>query len=262
MEILLPTWFTAPRGVEQRSAPVMLGTQLPPELAQVGKRFVGLPPWYVYGAVRCLGASEFLATGVVRTHVLNDGRAEYRCVSDSLCYNVDSQRVEEALASAERDLRETKDSDRDKVLRRKIIRYDSGFALFSLAGDDGEKGDGAQERFRAGAAVPGDPVGWRATANEYRVTQVGDFAYSDPLGSLRKVEEDAISELARGTIVQLAHVRKSMTGHGQETQEDTTRESIRVRMRGLRVLRRTVDMAEGSCRVTISVARDSVERVN
>jgi len=261
MEVLLPTWLTAPKGLEQRSAPVMLGTQLPPELAQVGKRFVGLPPWYVYGAVRCLGADEFLAAGVVCTHVLNDGRAEYRCVSDSLCYNVDSQRVEEALSGAAKEVAEVRDADRDKVLRAKIIRYDSGFALFSLAGDDGPKGDSGQERFRAGDSVPGSPLGWSETADEYRVTQVGDFAYVDPLGSLRKVEEDAIGELARGTIVQVAHLHKSVTGAARDTQEDTTRETIRVRIRGLRVLRRTIDLSDGSCRVTIAVAKGSVERV-
>lgn len=254
LELALPLWLTSPQGDEQRSAPVMMGMPLPPELTPFGKRFADLPPWYVYGTVRCLGAEEFLASGVVRTHILHDGRAEYRCVSDSLRYNVDAARVEESLSSVTQAISGVQAADRDAVLRANLSRYSSGYGLFTLAGAGGQK-EGGTETFRVGVRPECEPVGWQETASEFRVTQIGDFSYRDPLGALRRVEEDAIADLARGMLVRLAHLQKSAEGENENVFEETTRESLRVKIRGVRVLRRAVDLSEGTCFVTITVAK-------
>lgn len=260
-EISLPLWLTQPLGDEQRSAPVMLGMSLPSELTPFGKRFAGLPPWYVYGTVRCLGADELLASGDVRTHMMNDGMAEYRHVSDSLRYNVDERRVEEVLSAVTQAVAGVSGGDRDAVLRANIRYYDSGYGLFALSDGAREEGRRGLETFRVGVKPHCEDVGWRETESELHVTQVGDFTYGDPLGALRKTEEDAIAELARGATVRLAHLQKNLSEVGRDIVEETTKETIKVRIRGVRVLRRCIDLSEGSCSVTVGVSKGAMERI-
>lgn len=263
LELSLPLWLTAPSGDEQRETPVLLGMELPPDLTPFGERFASLPPWYVYGTVRCLGAEELLAIGTVRTYSRHDGMAEYRHVVDTLRYHVDAQRVEMALSAATQAVAQAKsDGDRWAFLKANLRYRHSGFGLFRLAGvGNAEEDAGGSETFREGVPPAGEPVGWRETAAEFLVTQAGDFRYSDPVGALRRTEEDAIAELARGTLLRLAHLQKDLGGEGEVIRENITKETFWLRIKGVRVLRRSVDLSDGTCRVTISVPKSGVSRV-
>jgi hypothetical protein len=117
------------------------------------------------------------------------------------------------------------------------------------------------ETFRADTQPECEPAGWRETASGYFVTQTGDFNYGDPLGALRKTEEDAIAELAKGIMVRLAYLEKSGMMVGSDAREAATKETVRLRLKGVHVLRRSVNLADGSCRVTKGLSKSGVSRV-
>jgi hypothetical protein len=254
VEISLPTWLTSPVGEEQREAPLLVGMRLPPELAEFGERYPTLPAWVLYGTVRCLGADEFLATGTIRRYTVSgESDVEYRQVVDTLRYHVDAQRVDAALAAAVQLRAAAKDEASAGQAMEKHLRYHHrGFALYSLRPEDPAAGRSeAVETFRAGAKPQCDPVGWRETAGEYRLTYVGDFRYSDPISAFRQTEEEAIAELARATLIRVSDMQK----HADELREVTSKETLSVRIRGLRVVRRAVDLDSGTCFVTVCVPK-------
>lgn len=262
LQLSLPLWLTAPSGDEQREAPVLLGMKLPPDLTPFGERFASLPPWYVYGTIRCLGAEELLASGTIRTYSMDDGAAEYRHVVDTLRYHVDAQKVAAALASATQALVYARDDlDREVTLRANLRHYYTGFGLFSLSTSAGSDGAAGMESFRADTPPKCEPAGWRETASDYFVTQPGNFNYSDPLGAFRKTEEDAIAELAKGIMVRLAFLEKSGITVGADAREAATKETVKLRLKGVHVLRRSVNLADGSCSVTIGLPKSGVSRV-
>jgi len=254
VEIALPTWLTAPVGEAQRDAPLLVGMRLPPELAEFGKRYPVLPPWAIYGTVRCLGSDEFLATGSIRRFTMSgESATEYRHVVDTLRYHVDAVRVDTALASATQLCASATDEAAVRHALEGYLRYHHrGFALFSLQhrGSDAARTESV-EVFRVGEKPACDPVGWRETGEEFRLTYVGDFNYSDPLGAFRKTEEEAIAELARTTLIRFADMQKQ----ADEFREVASKETLSVRIRGLRVLRRAVDLDSGTCFVTVCVPK-------
>jgi len=231
----------------------------------------------VYGVVRCLGSDEFLAQGVCRTFRIHDEAGENQVVVDNTWYDVSPPRVEEALAGIAADSAEgATERDRQNVIGRYVKRRYGSYVLFSMNPGDivqytgnllqqsGESED-RMEKFVRGQTDRIPQPGWKETPREYQVTGAGVFRYGDPVGSFRKTEEDAILELAKCLVLKLSHMEKTYTSERRESgidevMEETSREEVHLRMRGLRVLRRAVDLEQGTCLVTVSVPRSGVAR--
>ena len=277
--VALPLWFTQPGGAEQEDVPVSLGLELPRHLLRFERKY-GLPGWVVYGVVRSLGSEEFVANGAYRAFSVTDERGESRVVVDDVNYDVPAARIEGALAKIAADCTAAENElVRKNVLGSFVVRRYGSFVLFSLkggktpsAGDPPGKDDNLLlssgesrdpvETFSQGKAKELPVVGWRETATHYVTTMAGDFRYGDPIESFRRTEEDAIHDLARGLIVKFSHMQKNLTDSRVEKtgdyQEETLREDLTLRMRGVRVVRRMVDLPSASCLVVVQVPRTGV----
>ncbi len=271
-ELKLPEWFTMPRGDEQTDTPVSIGIRLPKHLKQLAKEYE-LPDWVVYGVVRSLGAREFLANGVIKTFSVTDEYGESSVVIDEIYYDVPNGQTRDILASiAESCATAENELERHNVLGGYIIRRFGGIVLFSLdhAGEretnllmtTGESND-AMEQFDETHPEVLPVVGWRETSTHYITTMPGVFMYGNPVLAFRRTEEEAIRDLAKTLLYEFSHMRKSIVDDASdqvddEIKEEVFREEITLRMRGVRVLRRAVDMKSGLCLVEVSVPRNGV----
>lgn len=271
-DVKLPRWFTMPQGDEQTDTPVSLGVKLPKHLIALGDEF-GLPHWVVYGVVRSLGAREFLANGTVKTFSVSDERGESSVVVDNVYYDVPADRIRAMLQAIAVDCAEAENElARHNALGIYVRRRFGGIILFSLD-HVGE----LESNLLLSSGVTKDPmetfdvdspeslpvVGWRETASHYITTMPGRYMYGNPVLAFRRTEEEAIRDLAKTLLHKFSHMRKSVvdTASAQvddEIKEDTYREEITLRMRGVRVLRRAVDIDQGLCLVEVSVPRDGV----
>lgn len=279
-EVSLPLWFTSPAGAEQSDVPASMGMVLPDQLKPLAEEY-GLPGWAVYGVVRSLGSEEFLVNGVVRTFTVRDELGESRVVVDDVYYDVDPTRAEAILAGIARNCAAAEtELDRHHALGRFVIERHGSFVLFSLAravplSETGDKafenllltsGEGRApvETFEPGDTDGFPQIGWEETGTHYVSTMAGRFQYARPIRSFRRVEEDAIKDLAKGLVVKFSHMRKGYEdSQVEETggiREETFREEIRLRMRGVRVTRRVVDLDRCLCLVVVRVPKDGVAR--
>ena len=271
VDINLPVWFTAPKGVEQKDTPVDIGIVLPKHLQSLAKVY-GLPGWVVYGVVRSLGANEFVANGKIKTFSVSDEDGEDSVVVDSVYYDVPATEVNAVLGDIARKCSEAENElDRKNVLGSYVVKRFGGVILFSLdrAGmlkdnlllTTGESHD-SMEVFNNTKESDLPSVGWRETPTHYITTEPGIFLYGNPVLAFRQTEENAIKDMAKSIMLNLSHMRKSVTedvdGQTDEIAEDVSCEEITLRMRGVRVIRRAVDVKQGLCLVEISVPRSGV----
>jgi len=271
-EVQLPEWFTMPKGDEQADTPVNLGVRLPAHLVPLAAEF-GLPNWVIYGVVRSLGAREFLANGNVRTFSVSDEGGESSVIVDDVYYDVPAERIRAELAAIARACMSAENKlERHNVLGAFVRRRFGGIILFTLdhAGEQesnllmttGESRD-PMEVFDVDHPETMPVVGWRETGSHYITTMPGPFIYGNPVLAFRRTEEDAIRDLAKALLLKFSHMRKAVvdTGTGRvddEIKEEVYREEITLRMRGVRVVRRVVDVGRGLCLVEVSVPRDGV----
>jgi len=270
-ETKLPEWFTMPSGAEQSDTPVSMGIRLPKHLQNLSKKYE-LPNWVVYGVVRSLGSDEFLANGKIKTFQVSDADGEDSIVVDDVYYDVTHDKVDSVLreivsrcASAENEL------ERQNILGEYVVKRFGGIVLFSLnrAGSAGEnlllttgESDDAMEVFNKTHPEQLPKIGWRETSTHYITTISGTFMYGNPVLAFRRTEEDAIMDLAKTLLLKLSHMRKSFADdidkQADGIDEDVYCEEITLRMRGVRVQRRVVDVERGLCLVVVSVPRDGV----
>jgi hypothetical protein len=268
--IVLPIWFTQPSGVERMYVPVNGNIKLPPNLDALADEY-GLPRWTVYGVVRGLGAEEFLANGVFKTFTIFDEMGESSVTVDEVHYDVEPNRVRAVLAKIVRDcVAAESELDRQRVLGRYIHRRFGSFLLFGLAQrpPDAENllmtsgvSTDPMETFTVEQSAALPVVGWRETPTEYIETHAGPYAYGHPLQAFRRTEEEAIRELAKSLMVKFSHLRKELgrqSNDGGDYQEDAIREEVKLRMRGVVVLRRAVDVDRGLCLVQVAVPTQGV----
>ena len=271
-EVKLPQWFTMPQGDEQTDTPVDLGIRLPEHLVALGDEF-GLPHWVVYGVVRSLGAREFLANGTVKTFSVSDERGESSVVVDDVYYDVPVERVRAILQAIAIDCSEAENElARHNILGVFVRRRFGGIILFSLdhAGEletnllltSGVTKD-AMETFDVGTPETLPVIGWRETASHYITTMPGRYMYGNPVLAFRRTEEEAIRDLAKTLLHKFSHMRKAVVDDvgeriDDEIKEDVYREEITLRMRGVRVVRRAINVDQGLCLVEVSVPRNGV----
>ncbi len=273
-DLKLPEWFSMPKGDEQSDTPVSLGIRLPEHLKNLAKEY-DLPGWVVYGVVRSLGAREFLANGVVKTFTVSDESGESSVVVDEIYYDVPDERVRAILGSIASSCADAENElERHNVLGGYVVRRFGGILLFSLdhAGErdtnllmtTGESND-TMEIFDKTHPAELPIVGWRETSTHYITTIPGTFMYGNPVLAFRRTEEEAIRDLAKTLLHKFSHMRKSVVDDttnlvDDEIKEEAFREEITLRMRGVRVLRRAVDMKNGLCLVEVSVPRNGVAK--
>jgi hypothetical protein len=271
-EIKLPEWFTMPQGSDQSDTPVNLGVRLPMHLRSLASEF-GLPNWVVYGVVRSLGSREFLANGTVKTFNVVDERGESSVVVDNVYYDVPVQQVRALLRAITMECSEAEtELGRQNVLGAYVLRRFGGIVLFSLdrAGQSqsnllltsGISNDG-MESFDSDHPESLPEVGWRETSSHYITTIPGPFMYGNPVLAFRRTEEEAIRDLAKTLLHKFSHMRRSVVDTASahkddEIKEEVYKEEITLRMRGVRVLRRVVDVDRGLCFVEVCVPRDGV----
>jgi hypothetical protein len=271
-DVRLPKWFTMPHGAEQLDTPVSLGIRLPNHLRNLADEF-DLPNWVIYGVVRCVGADEFLANGSVKTLNVSDERGEDTVTVDEIYYDVNQKEVKSILMDIEAQCALAENEiERQKVLSRYLMRRFGSIVLFTLkrvggSGDElllssGESHD-AMEVFDCEDAKTLPKVGWRETPTHYIATVTGDFSYSNPVLSFRRTEENAIRDLAKTLLLDLSHMEKSFVDGAGDVVDDAVsenvyREDLWLRMRGVRVVRRAVDLKHGQCLVVVSVPRSGV----
>jgi hypothetical protein len=279
-EVVLPRWMTQPEGRQQRDVPVRLGMLLPAHLEGLAEQYA-LPGWMVYGVVRALGYEGFDVRGVVKTYRLRDAAGESRFVVDELYYNVPVKRVEDVLLPLSKAYAGTQDDgEREALMAPYVYGRLGGLVLFGLPTGDSPRvlsdaeehwlsassvSEDPVERFEVGSSVWPQDVGWTETPEGYQVTAVGAFLYGRPVEAFRKVEEEAIRELARGSLLKLSHMSRMTTTHtraggNDDSSEDVVREELALVLRGVRVLRRCVDMDTGYCAVTVMVPKDGVAK--
>jgi len=284
--VSFPAWFSAPSAEEQRDTPVNMGMILPPHLTALAQEYA-LPGWVVYGVVRCLGADELHAQGTLKTFAVQDALGESRAVVDNIHYDVPAgqaaavlSRISAAYGAAENEV------DRQIVLGNYVKYRYGGFILFSLntgrnvrPGDERAESlllgtgewDGATELFEPGQTESMPRIGWQETASHYVVTQPGMFRYGSPVAAFRKTEEDAIYELAKSILFKLSRLEKSAVQKVGNEETETTiddvneaawKEEVSVRMRGVRVVRRFLDVDNGLCLVVVRVPKSGVSTPN
>jgi len=272
-EVDLPVWFTSPEASMARDVPVSLGANLPPHLIPLAKAYA-LPNWVVYGVVRSLGAQEFMANGTYRSFSIADERGESRVVVDDIFYDVPMEPVREILAGIARACAAAENErERLDVLGSFVKRRFGGLVLFSLDRQmDGElnllltsgKSNDPVERFARGTPETIPVVGWKEEGGFTITTMVGPFHYGNAALSFRRVEEEAIRDLAKGLMFKFSHMNKSFTEGGEQIAEDvkeeTIKEEITLRMRGVLVRRRVVDMDRGLCLIEVCVPINGVAR--
>ncbi len=273
-DLKLPEWFTMPRGDEQSDTPVSIGIRLPDHLKQLAEEY-NLPDWVIYGVVRSLGAREFLANGVIKTFSVTDESGEASVVVDEIYYDVPNSQIRSILGSIAESCADAENElERHNILGGYVIRRFGSILLFSLdhAGEreanllmaTGESND-AMETFNKTHPEVMPVVGWRETSTHYITTMPGTFMYGNPVLAFRRTEEEAIRDLAKTLLHKFSHMRKSVVDGAtnlvdDEIKEETFREELTLRMRGVRVLRRAVDMKNGLCLVEVSVPRSGVAR--
>jgi len=272
VDVKLPRWFTAPTAAQQKDTPVDLGIRLPEHLRKFSDEY-GLPGWVVYGVVRSLGSREFVANGKIKTFTVSDDYGESSIVVDEVYYDVSETEIRSVLAGIAAQCAEAEtEIERKNILGGFVVRRFGGLVLFSL--DCTGRPDGnlllttgesrdAMELFSKGENSELPQIGWRETPAAYITTVSGTFMYGSPALAFRRAEEDAIKELAKSLMLKLSHMRKSFTEDVDgdvvnEIDEDVYCEEITLRMAGVRVLRRAVDMDRGICLVEISVPRSGV----
>ncbi len=271
-QVRLPQWFTMPQADEQTDTPVSLGIQLPEHLLALANEF-GLPHWVVYGVVRSLGAREFLANGTIKTFSVADEQGESSVVVDDVYYDVPADQIRAILKTIAIDCSEAENElARHNVLGVFVRRRFGGIILFSLdhVGESEANlllASGAtqdpMEEFEADSETVLPVVGWRETPSHYITTIPGRFMYGNPVLAFRRTEEASIRDLAKTLLHKFSHMRKAVVNGASgrvddEIKEDVYREEITLRMRGVRILRRAVDIDQGLCLVEVSVPRDGV----
>jgi hypothetical protein len=276
--VALPVWLTAPEDAEQAQAPCSLGMTLPPHLEPYAREYE-LPAWAVYGVVRSLGADELLVNGTFRLFILRDRAGESRVQVDKVHYDVATDRTRAELGRLAGALAGAQDeAARLDVLGRHVRRRCGQFILFALEPETpppGQPCEGARllagsgqsdtplERFDVTRPPAQDHTGWRETPDAFVMTTPGEFRYGDPLGTLRATEEEAIYDLARAMVLKFSQLRKdAYAGTGPDGRDDVVeevyKEEVRLRLRGVRVTRRIVDMKSGICLVTVTLPKSGV----
>jgi len=272
-EVDLPVWFTAPDARTSRDVPVSLGVNLPPHLVPLAKTF-HLPNWLIYGVVRSLGAQEFVANGTYRSFSVADEQGESRVVVDDLYYDVPMDQSRQILAQIAQECADAEtERERLDVLGSFVKRRFGGLILFSLDRQVGMrtnllltsgKSNDPMETFAKGRPETMPVIGWKEEGGYTVTTMVGPFHYGNAELSFRRVEEEAIRDLAKGLMFKFSHMNKSFIEGGiqvtEDVKEETIKEEITLRMRGVIVRRRVVDMARGLCLVEVCVPVDGVAR--
>lgn len=272
-EVSLPVWFTTPSGDVQHDVPVSLGVTLPPHLVPLAKQF-GLPNWVIYGVVRSLGAQEFMANGTYRSFSVVDEQGESSVVIDNLFYDVSMDQARSILMGISAECAQA-ESERDRldVLGSFVRRRFGGLVLFSLDRQSDMKtnllltsGKSADpmETFEKGSPDTRPKIGWKEEGGYTVTTMVGPFHYGNAEFSFRLTEEEAIRDLAKGLMFKFSHMRKGFADSGVnvagDVKEETYKEEITLKMRGVIVRRRVVDMERGLCLVEVAVPVDGVAR--
>jgi len=269
----LPVWFSAPDASVSRDVPVSLGVELPPHLAPLAKAY-SLPNWVIYGVVRSLGAREFLANGTYRSFSVVDEQGESRVVVDDIFYDVPMEQAREILAGIARECVEAEtERVRLDVLGSFLRHRFGGLILFSLDRQadmktnlllSSGKCNDPVETFSKGMPETMPGVGWKEEGGYTVTTMVGPFHYGNAELSFRRVEEEAIRDLAKGLMFKFSHMNKSFIEGdvkvSEDVKEETIKEEITLRMRGVMIRRRVVDMARGLCLVEVCVPIDGVAR--
>ncbi|OGV63675.1 MAG: hypothetical protein A2498_11610 [Lentisphaerae bacterium RIFOXYC12_FULL_60_16] len=269
-----PLWYSQPRGLEQSDAPVGFDMRLPDHLESFRRRY-DIPGWMVYGVVRCLGSDEFLASGICRTYNVADRLGEDRVVVNRIHYEVPEARIRGELESIRTALDAAPDErSRQLVPGPYVKRRFGGFVLFSLnatisTGVAGNLLEGSgqtedpMETFVRGVSAALPAPGWEASGGAYRYTAAGEFRMRDPLRSFRITEEAAIEELVKGVMVLFSGVDRAYTAsdggrEGDDLAEHVAREEVHLRLRGVRVIRRALDLEHGICLVTVTVPKSGI----
>ena len=270
-DLSLPKWLTAPSSPEQLGTPVNLGMQLPQHLRPFAAKYP-LPRWVIYGVVRCLGQEELVVNGTYKVFTERENETESTVVVDEVYFDVTVNGIDSELTRIVKMCTEAEsEADRIRALSSFVTRRFGGYVLFSLseASDtreplllaSGASPDTAMEVFRPGKDnVP--PVGWRETATHYISTTASDFSYSDMVGSFRRAEEDGVQEMARCLAFKRSQMRKDVTIHtgagDVDVSEEVAKEEFLLRMRGIRVTRRFVDLDNRACIVVVTLPIDGV----
>jgi hypothetical protein len=107
-------------------------------------------------------------------------------------------------------------------------------------------------------------VGWKEENGYTVTTMVGAFHYGNAERSFRRVEEEAIRDLAKGLMFKFSHMNKRYTEGTSTVHEDlseeTIKEEITLRMRGVKIRRRVVDLENALCLVEVCVPINGVAR--
>lgn len=214
--------------------------------------------------------------GTYRSFTSIENNTESNVIVDDLYYDVTIEGIDKYLHKIDEECSSaTNDLERLDVLGRHIKYRSGAYALFSLAPNSDENfrnllkesgaDDSPSETFTPGTGSSLPQVGWKETETHFINTIIGEFRYSDPIGSFRKTEEDAIHDMARNIVMQYSHMQKRLTiaeNTIKDSAEEAYKEELLLKISGLSIVRRAVDIDIGASIVSISVPKAGIQQIN
>lgn len=268
--VSMPTWFTAPPPELRECVPVSLKMKTPAHLDSFGIKYE-LPGWMIYGVVRSLGTKELIINGTCRAYTETVNGLSSEVIVDNIYYDVSVngtdatlQQIAKDCAIAENELK------RREVLASHVKRRFGAYVLFGMdpsADTDNNLliGSGADdtpmEQFSTETPPADNHVGWSETDTHYENTVMGEISNNDLFDSFRRTEENAIYDFAKNIMVKFSQMSKNVvigSGNSTETTEEVRKEEIGLRVCGLHVIRRKVDLTSNTCIVTVTAPKNGI----
>ncbi len=265
MSLTLPTWFTAPSNKEMNCVPVRLRMKLPAHLNAFSRKYK-LPGWIIYGSVRSLGTKELIVKGTYRTFAKTKPDHTSEVLIDDINYDVSISGIDSALQKIAKEcITAENETKRLEVLASHAARQFGTYALFcpkpnatpgKNTSKEPEPDDSPMEEFRTDTPIEITDVGWSESDTHYNTTITGKIRHNDLFYSFMRTEENAIQDLSKTIIIKFIRIRRKETMTTVSLSK--TLEEIKIKIRGLHVVRRKADLSSNTCSVTITVPKSGV----
>ena len=147
-----------------------------------------------------------------------------------------------------------------------LMRRSGAYVLFSLepnqktglsllATADGE--ETPMEQFSTGSTETKAKPGWSESGERYKNTFIGEIRNNNLFDSFRVTEEEAIYDMAKHIVLKYGKERQESVSSKSESEGDPEK-NISLKIKGLRIDRRKVDLDLNNCIVTVSAPKDGV----
>ena len=238
-----------------------------PDHLELFRRKYELPGWMIYGVVRSRGTRELIVTATHKSYTEVENDLSSVMVVDDIQYDVNVNGIDQALQKIAREcaLAENGQKRREVIISHLKRRW-GPYVLFSLeprrvaglsmlASTDGDKTP--MEQFSTASTEIQTKLGWSESSTRYENTLVGAIRNNNFYDSFRRTEEEAVYDMAKNVVIKYSKMREASVLDSNES-EASKQNKISLKIKGLRIDRRKVDLLSNTCIVTISVPKDGI----